>query len=163
MTDPMTDLFGRTPRVRLLAALIRLGPVEVTRAEIAQEAGLFKTSANRAIARLVKDKLVRRASGGSRPLYRVNSELAQMRLLGYLDAALGTLARGEQDARQVLDIFRTSSLWVVESVSLESDATPSIDSSHSVGAEGFTEEIPGLLTAASAQSLTLGRVPLEQG
>lgn len=125
----MTDLFGATPRVRLLSALVRIGPLEVTRAEIAQEAGLFKTSANRALDQLRKDKLIRRVSGGHRPRYRVNATLAEVQLLGLLAAALETVTADPRDTRGVVERFRSSALWVTETYHNETSTSSTWEAS----------------------------------
>ena len=89
-----TRTFGSTPRTKLIEALIRLGPVEVTRGELAAEAGVWRASANRVISGLEKDGLVMRVRSGTRPVYRACVESPEFDLLAYFASALEYMQLG---------------------------------------------------------------------
>ena len=92
MSD-VARFFGNSPRARLLEGLVRLGPGEFTRSEIADEAGLFRGSANRHIDGLVRDGLLAEIKGGRGwKKYRVANE-PRLQLVAYFDSALGILER----------------------------------------------------------------------
>jgi len=81
-------LVGDTPRVRIIEALVRLGEVPVTRAEIAKEADEYKTSTNRVIRELESEGIIRRVTRGSHPTYRANVESPVLKLSAHFIAAL---------------------------------------------------------------------------
>lgn len=118
----MARLLGDSPRVKLLEALVRLGPMEVSRADIAREAGLFRGSTNRAVSWLVKERFIVKVSAGARPKYRVNDASARLQLLAYLSAALETVDRRGLDgaeAARTIEGFRRAAQRTTRPISLD--------------------------------------------
>lgn len=109
---PLTPILGDSPRVRILEALVRLGDIEFTRGELAREAEVYRMSTNRMLPRLVAEGLVERVAGGKRPRFHVRDDSPTMRVLGYLEAALGLLEEKEpfdsQNVDEVIEDFRKS-------------------------------------------------------
>jgi hypothetical protein len=81
-------LLGSGPRTKVAEALIRLGETKVSRAEIAREARLFRTSTNRVINDFVSEGIIRQLSDGTRPLYQANLDSPYLLLLARFNAAL---------------------------------------------------------------------------
>lgn len=109
----LTDVFGDKPRVRILEALVQLDGMEFTRADLAEEAGLSKSSANRAFEGLRQLDLVDQVVESKHPVFTPRSDSGLFRILSHLDAATGLALRNprsgpvEQDAAHALrDRFR---------------------------------------------------------
>ena len=103
-----TRVFGRSPRVKVIEAILRLAPGTFTRPEIASEAGVHKPSANRALAGLERDGIVERASDG--PVrYRTRDSTRIFEILALTEAAL-RLARRRgtkpEDQAGLIDLLR---------------------------------------------------------
>lgn len=146
MSD-LSELFGNTPRVQLLEALIRLGPTEVTRGELAHEAGLYRTSTNREIAKLEHQGLIIRVSKGTRPRYVANSDLAELKLVAYLDAALSSLRIGRGESLAAVEAFRKA-VWQTVSLTMTAISTQSeIEVMVPTGSE-VTAEVESTTSAA---------------
>jgi hypothetical protein len=111
---PLTPVLGHSPRVRMLEALVRLGDLEFTRGELAREAELYRMTTNRMVPQLIKEGFIERVKGGKRPKYRVRDDSPTLRIVGYLDAALGLLEGEEpldiEDVEEVVQDFRSSIL-----------------------------------------------------
>jgi len=69
-----------------LEALVRLAPVEFTRAEATNEAGLQKPSANRALDKLENDGFIVRTSSQRPVRYRVNEDNPLFRMVAIANA-----------------------------------------------------------------------------
>jgi len=95
---PLTDLLGETNQAKVLEALLRLGNLEFTRAELAREANIWPMSVNRVFEALIDESLVFEAKGGTRPAYRVNEVSARLQLLARFGAGLGLIQRNGLDA-----------------------------------------------------------------
>lgn len=81
-------LLGSNPRTKVAEALLRLGDLKVSRADIAREAGLFRGSTNRIIADFEIEGIISRTSEGKRPLYQANLDSPYLLLLARFAAAL---------------------------------------------------------------------------
>lgn len=92
----LTELFGAKPRVRVLEAVLTLSAQPFTAAEAAREAGLYKPSAYRAVAGLVKEGIIQKVGSGRPHLYSANSESPLFRLLSYFETSLNVV----MDARE---------------------------------------------------------------
>lgn len=109
----VADFLDDTPRIRLLEALIRLGPREFTRAELAREAGMWRMSVNRAFDKLADDRIVFKVGRAEPPKYKVNQTSARLQLLAYFTSALSAVVRraddGEASARTLEGFLRAAS------------------------------------------------------
>lgn len=103
----LTRFLDDTPRIRLLEALAKAGDTEFTRAELAREAGQWRATVNRTIKDLEKESIVIRSGPKARPVYRVNKEAVNLRLLAYFEAALRMAERRTGEAADaVVDSFQ---------------------------------------------------------
>lgn len=82
----------------LLEALVRLGNQQVTRGELAREAGLFRTTTNRVLKGLERDGIVKRTSDGKQPLFQASLESPELRLFSHFSTALSLLHGLERGA-----------------------------------------------------------------
>lgn len=81
-------LLGPSPRTKVAEALLRLGDLQVSRADIAKEAGLFRASTNRILADFEAEGIVTRVGEGKRPLLKANLDSPYLLLLARFSAAL---------------------------------------------------------------------------
>lgn len=81
-------MLGSSPRTKLAEALLRLGDLTFSRADLAREAGLFRTSTNRVLEDFEADGIVAKVSSGTRPVYRANLDSPYLNLLARFTAAL---------------------------------------------------------------------------
>lgn len=103
-----TKVFGRSPRIKVVEAILRLAPGTFTRPEVAREAGVHKPSANRALSALERDGIIERASEG--PIrYRTRDSTRTFEVLALTEAAL-RLARRKgikpKDKAGLIDLLR---------------------------------------------------------
>lgn len=104
----LVDIFGNTPRVRTLEALIRLSPLEFTEEELAEEASptgpwaeftvseleeeteveMPRASTYRSIEDLVEEDLLGVVSDGRPRTYRVNHQSRLIQRLSQIEAVL---------------------------------------------------------------------------
>jgi len=84
----LENLLGTSPRTKVAEALIRLGEVSVSRADVAREAGLFRASTNRVLKDFEMQGIVIRVGDGKRPLFQANLNSPYLLLLARFDAAL---------------------------------------------------------------------------
>jgi hypothetical protein len=84
----LENLLGSSPRTKVAEALIRLGDIGVSRAEVAREAGLFRASTNRVLKDFEMQGIVIRVGGGKRPLFQANLNSPYLLLLARFEAAL---------------------------------------------------------------------------
>lgn len=103
--NSLEQVFGRSPRVRMVEAILRLAPDEFTRPEAASEAGLFKASANRILSALEKDGLIEAVSR-SPVTYRARGGLHKLEILSLAQSALRLAYRNEQDPEAVGDVVK---------------------------------------------------------
>lgn len=108
----ITRTFGQNPRTRLIEALIRLGPREVSRGELASEAGLWRGSTNRIIAALERDGLVTRVKSGNRPIFRARVESPVFDLLAEIASALDYLQLSEPSEPEARVALSAVSEWI---------------------------------------------------
>lgn len=94
----LTAFLGEGPRIKLMEALVRLGSMEFSRAELAAEANLWPMTVNRLFGDLVSDNLVFEVKGGSRPVYRSNEMSARLWLLTKVGAGLAVIQSEGLDA-----------------------------------------------------------------
>jgi hypothetical protein len=92
-------MFGESPRARLVEALLRLREMPFTRSELAQEAGLYRASANRVIQELVSDGLLEIAVAGKQPLYHSKPGSPELEVLAYVSSVL-ELMEANRDNRE---------------------------------------------------------------
>jgi DNA-binding Lrp family transcriptional regulator len=145
----LTELFGKTPRVQLIEALTRLGPIEVTRGELAQEAGLYRTSTNREIGKLEREGVILRVSKGKHPKYSANASLAELKLVAYLDTALGDLRLRRERALETTEVFRRIAWQTVSlTATVISNPMSEVDATVQTGSQ-VTKEVESV-TASSA-------------
>jgi hypothetical protein len=81
-------LLGPSPRVRLSEALLRLGDLNFSRADLAREAGLFRASTNRILKDFEIEGIVSRVSDGMRPVFKANPDSPHLTLLARFTTAL---------------------------------------------------------------------------
>lgn len=108
-------LFGDKPRVHLLAALLRLAPVTFTRAELAQEAGLQKSSTNRIVQELERDGFIRPVPETSPVEFEV-AESPYVQILNALESALDLVDQHGWEgaiAQDAAEAFRRRALETV--------------------------------------------------
>lgn len=118
----LTKVFGNTPRVRLLEALVRLAPVEFTRAELTTEANgqgkkaltLHKPSATRALDRLAADGYVICTSSKRPARFRVNEDNPYFRVVGVVNAFSDNLQDLEASPTLLEEEFQRASGFVTE-------------------------------------------------
>lgn len=84
----LEGLLGSTPRTKVAEALLRLGDLRVSRAEIAREAGLFRASTNRILADFEAEGIVTRSGDETRPMFQANPNSPSLLLLARFTAAL---------------------------------------------------------------------------
>lgn len=84
----LENLLGSNPRTKVAEALIRLGDIGVSRADVAREAGLFRASTNRVLKDFEKQGIVIRVGEGKRPLIQANLDSPYLLLLARFEAAL---------------------------------------------------------------------------
>jgi len=94
LVTTLQDLFGETPRVKLLEALLRLAPVEFSAPEAAKEAGLHKPSAYAEVEALKAAGLIERVSETRPATFRVAEDSGVIPLLSAFDSALQLLPSG---------------------------------------------------------------------
>jgi len=105
MTD-LSAVFGDSPRVRLIEAILRLGPVEFTAVEAAREAGLHKPSAYTHVRQLEQDGLIEVVSEGRPVRYRLPENQPSIRLLAHFISALELMGDSATDQLTTEDILR---------------------------------------------------------
>lgn len=81
-------MLGSSPRTKLAEALLRLGDLNFSRADLAREAGLFRASTNRILEDFEAEGIVSKVSSGARPVYRANLDSPYLNLLARFTAAL---------------------------------------------------------------------------
>lgn len=81
-------LLGSSPRVKVAGALLRLGDLTVSRAEIAREAHLFRTSTNRVLEEFEVEGIILRVTNDKRPLFKANLGSPYLQLLSRFSSAL---------------------------------------------------------------------------
>jgi DNA-binding IclR family transcriptional regulator len=81
-------LLGSAPRTKVAEALIRLGSLTVSRADIAREAGLWRASTNRVLEDFEAEGMISRVANGKRPLFRANLDSPYLLLFARFAAAL---------------------------------------------------------------------------
>ncbi len=94
----LAEFLGDTPRVKLLEALISLGPIEFSRADLARQAKMWPMTVNRVFDQLVEQNLVFQVTGGKHPQYRANELSARLWLLAKTKAGLSIIEREGVDS-----------------------------------------------------------------
>jgi hypothetical protein len=111
MAPALSRMFGESPRSKLVEAVLRLGPIQVTRGQLAAEAGVWRGSANRIIVQMEADGLVQKVKEGKQPLYRANPESAEIDLLSYVSSVLEVLEAARADigaARELVTVAKSA-------------------------------------------------------
>lgn len=78
----LTRVYGDTPRVNTLEALLELRNLEFTRNQLREQAGLVPDSGYAAAEELEEDGLLVRVSDEAFPRYRVNTENPLLQAVG---------------------------------------------------------------------------------
>lgn len=108
-------LYGDSPRVRLLQALIEIAPFEFTASHAARVAGeAGRTSFYEACEELVRDGVLLKRKEGERTKYRVNEAIPLFEIVSVTDAALRRIWEDREGSHpETVEAFRER---VVESV-----------------------------------------------
>jgi hypothetical protein len=106
----ITEVFGRSPRVRLLEALLALAPTSFTVPEMAVAAQMHKPSAYRALPGLLESGMVTSLTGSRPKRYVVPERSPRIQALNYLESTLNLLdssdlERGDR-ANEIVDVLR---------------------------------------------------------
>lgn len=135
-------LFGDKPRVHLLEALLRLAPVTFTRAELAEEAGLQKSSTNRIVQELERDGFIHPVLGTSPMEFEVAVESPDVQILNALEAALDLVDQHGWDGAIAQDAAEGFRRQVLETVLVAHEVLPTKANTETVAAK---ESSGGLL------------------
>ncbi|MBI4393781.1 MAG: helix-turn-helix domain-containing protein [Euryarchaeota archaeon] len=108
---PLEDLFGSSPRVKVLEAALWFGDTEFSAVDMAHETGLHKPTAYRIVRALEKEKLFVRTTRTRPVRYRINVRSPKYQMISYLEAALGLVSRAENGnwtKDEVVEILRNA-------------------------------------------------------
>lgn len=153
----LAEMFGESPRAKLIEGLLRLGSDTFTRGELARESGVFRTSANRVIAQFEIDGLVEQATSGKHPLYRATTGSAELELLAYLASVLEYMQSNRKNRDAALAALAVAKSEVLRTVhALPGIATSAINTPLIRPVQGETLVIQGKALSAlvGRQSLT---------
>lgn len=102
----LTQLFGKTPRVKLLEALIDLASIEFTIPEAAEQAGLHKQSAYRRWGDLEDIGLVEKAQGQGGSTWRVKDQDPRFLVAALARDALDEIEWRQRQGADALDVVK---------------------------------------------------------
>ena len=153
----IAEMFGESPRAKLIEGLLRLGSASFTRGELARESAVFRTSANRAIAQLEVDGLIEQSTSGKHPLYRATPGSAELELLAYLTSVLEYMQSNRKNRDAALAALAVAKSEVLRTVhALPGIATSAMTTPLIRPVQGETLVIQGKALSAivGRQSLT---------
>lgn len=140
----LAEMFGQSPRAKLVEGLLRLGPTSFTRGELARESGVFRTTANRVFSQLETDGLIQRVTEGKHPLYQASPGSAELELLSYVASVLEFMANNRRNrdvAIAALAVAKSEVMRTVHTLSGTALTAPFAPLVHPV--QGKTVVIPG--------------------